>query len=330
MILVTGGTGFIGRAVVRHLVAAGYPVRILIRPSPRSPSLPVGVPVEVAVASLADLRGLRAALRGIDRIFHLAGGEGQGGRANLLTTDIQGTQNLARVASEAGIQRLIYVSHLSADRASAFPVLKAKGIAEEHIRRSGVPYTIFRSSVVFGPGDNFTTDLVKLLRMSPLVIPLPNRGRTLIQPLWIEDLVTCLLWSLENSAYVNQTYQIGGSEYFTLRQVVEILLSVIHRRRFIVPISMPYLRALTVLMEHITPNFPTSTFWVDYLAVNRTCEVDTLPRVFGLMPARFTYRLDYLIKPAWYMTLWQGLRQSMLDSTEKLNQVLHHQRSSRG
>jgi NADH dehydrogenase len=329
MILVTGGTGFIGRAVVRHLVAAGYSVRILIRPSPRSPSLPVGVPVEIAVASLADLRGLRAALRGVDMIFHLAGGEGQGGRANLSTTDIQGTQNLAQVANDAGIQRIIYVSHLSADRASAFPVLKAKGIAEEHIRRSGVPYTIFRSSVVFGPGDNFTTDLVKLLRMSPL-IPLPNRGRTLIQPLWIEDLVTCLLWSLENPAYVNQTYEIGGSEYFTLRQVVEILLSVIHRRRFIVPISMPYLRALTVLMEHIAPNFPTSTFWVDYLAVNRTCDVNTLPRVFGLMPARFTYRLDYLIKPAWYMTLWQGLRQSMLDSTEKLNQALQHLRSSRG
>jgi NADH dehydrogenase len=192
-----------------------------------------------------------------------------------------------------------------------------------------VPYTIFRSSVVFGPGDNFTTDLVKLLRMSPL-IPLPNRGRTLIQPLWIEDLVTCLLWSLDNPAYVNQTYEIGGSEYFTLRQVVEILLSVIHRRRFIVPISIPYLRALTVLMEHIAPNFPTSTFWVDYLAVNRTCDVNTLPRVFGLMPARFTYRLDYLIKPAWYMTLWLGLRQSMLDSTEKLNQALQHLRSSRG
>jgi NADH dehydrogenase len=330
MILVTGGTGFIGRAVVRHLVAAGYSVRILIRPSPRSPSLPVGVPVEVAVASLADLRGLRAALRGVDMIFHLAGGEGQGGRANLLMTDIQGTQNLAQVANDAGIQRIIYVSHLSADRASAFPVLKAKGIAEEHIRRSGVPYTIFRSSVVFGPGDNFTTDLVKLLRMSPLIIPLPNRGRTLIQPLWIEDLVTCLLWSLENPAYVNQTYEIGGSEYFTLRQVVEILLSVIHQRRFIVPISMPYLRALTVLMEHIAPNFPTSTFWVDYLAVNRTCDVNTLPRVFGLMPARFTYRLDYLIKPAWYTRLWLGMRQSMQEITEKLQRALQHLRSSRG
>ena len=310
MILVTGGTGFIGRALVRQLVDAGHEVRTLIRPSLRTPRLPKGVPVEVAVVSLSDVRGLRAALRGVDVIYHLAGGEGRGGGANLFETDIQGTRNLAEAASEAGVQHILYVSHLDADRASAFPVLKAKGIAEEHIRRSGIPYTILRTSIVFGPGDNFSTDLARLLRISPGFFLLPQDGEVRLQPLWIEDLVTCLLWSLENPNLINKTYEIGGSEYFTLRQIVEIILTVTGKRRLIFSASTPYLRALTVILENMLPNFPTSSFWLDYLATDRTCEVDTLPRIFGLMPARFTYRLNYLAKPNWVDQLKEKLQKT--------------------
>ena len=322
MILVTGGTGFIGRALIRHLFNAGHSVRTLIRPSPRTPLLPVGVPVEIAVASLNDERGLRAALRGVDVVFHLAGGEGEGGRANLSVTDIQGTKNLAQTAADAGIKRLIYISHLGADRASAFPALKAKGIAEDHIRRSGVPHTIFRSSIVFGLEDHFTNSLARLLRVSPGVFFLPGDGKTILQPLWVEDLVTCMVWSLEEVRYLNRTYEVGGSEYFTLRQIVEILMSLMHIQRWLAPVSPTFLRALTVVLETALPNFPTSAFWLDCLAVNRTCEVDTLPRYFGLMPARFTYRLEYLAHLPWYTTLMRRLRRRAAKSTEKLLESL--------
>ena len=145
MILVTGGTGFIGKALVRHLSEAGYPIRLLIRPSKRSPDLPKGVPVEVAVSSLTDARGLRSAMVGVDTVYHLAGVEWHGARASLMDIDIQGTQTVSLAAREAGVQRLFFLSHLGADRASAYPVLKAKAIAEEYIRRSGISYTIVRS-----------------------------------------------------------------------------------------------------------------------------------------------------------------------------------------
>jgi NADH dehydrogenase len=303
MILVTGATGFIGRALIRHLSTTGQQVRVLLRPSPQSPRIPKGVPVEVAVVSLNDERGVRAALRGVDHIYHLASASTLGRRGNLLTTDIEGTRTLAQAARDAGIQRFIYLSHIGADRASAFPIQKAKGIAEEHIRRSGVPYTIIRSSVLFGPEDRFTNNLAGILRVVPFIFPIPSDGRSLIQPLWVEDLVTCLVWTLDNPETINQTYEVGGGEYFTLRQVLETLMDVTRRRRLLVPLPVPWMRALLVMLDSLVPNFNISTYWLDYVAVNRTCPVDNLPRTFGLMPARFAYRLDYLARKPWYSIL---------------------------
>ena len=148
---------------------------MLLRPSPQSPRIPKGVPVEVAVVSLSDERGVRAALRGVDHVYHLASAESQGRKGNLFATDIEGTRTLARAAKDANIQRLIFISHIGADRASAFPIQKAKGIAEEHIRQSGVPYTIIRSSVLFGPEDRFTNTLVNFMRDHALHLSDPQR-----------------------------------------------------------------------------------------------------------------------------------------------------------
>ena len=294
MILVTGATGFIGRVLVRQLTESGQQVRVLLRPSPKSPRLPKGVSVEVAVVGLDDERGLRAAMRDVEQIYHLASAASLGRRGNLFKTDIEGTRTLAQVAASADIERFIYLSHIGSNRASAFPVHKAKGIAEEHIRKSGVPHTIIRSSVVFGPDDHFTTNFARLIRATPGILPIPGDGRSLLQPLWVEDLVTCMVWALQNPDMVNQTYDIGGGEYFTLRQIMETIMEVTHTRRLIMPLSPPYMRALFVILDAFTPGFNVPTYWIDYVATNRTCPVENLPRTFGLMPARFSYRLDYL------------------------------------
>lgn len=298
MILVTGGTGFIGKVLIRHLVETGKQVRTLLRPSPASPNLPKGVPVEVAVCSLRDERGLRAAMKGVDSIYHLAGAERLGSRADLGGVDVEGTRMVAEVAARAGVERVFYLSHLGADRASAFQVLKAKAIAEHHLINSGVSYTILRSGPAFGPGDQFTTSFARMLRMLPQVFLLPGDGKTLIQPIWVEDLVACMAWAMDDSEMANHVVSLGGVDYLSFKQVMETLMEATGLRRRLVSLSPPYLRGLALWAESNNKNFPLSIYWLDYLATDRTCPVDSITRLFGLMPARFHQQLDYLKPPA--------------------------------
>jgi len=309
VILVTGGTGFIGRSLIRQLTEAGYPVRLLIRPSPRSPNLPRGVPVEVALTTLNDERSLRAAMAGVDTVYHLAGVERRGAYADLMAVDIQGTQAVVNAAKDAGVGRFFFLSHLGADRASAYPVFKAKAIAEEFVRRGGVDYTILRTALVFGPNDGFTTGLAQLLQALPFFFLVPGEGDTLLQPLWVEDLATALLWALDDEATRNQVYSLGGPEYLTFNDVVYLVMEKLRLHRTPVYLKPPYLRGITVLLETLFPSLPVSVYWLDYLAANRTCSLDTLPRFFNLMPARMSHRLDYLHGVNWrrviLRTIWQ-------------------------
>lgn len=299
-----------GRTLTRHLVEAGHPVRLLIRPSLQSPAISTGTPVEVAISSLNDERGLRAAMVGIEAVYHMIGGEWRGVRSDLMKIDIQGTRSIAQAALDARVKRFFYLSHLGANRASAYPVFKAKAIAEEHIRRSGLDYTILRSAILYGPRDGFTTGIAKILASVPFVFFLPGEGNTLIQPLWVEDLATCLTWALDNDATHNQVIEIGGPEYIPFRQVVETVMEVSGLRSRLVSLKPPYLRALTVLLDHLLPNMPVSVYWLDYLAANRTCGLDVVPKIFHLMPSRFSQRLAYLSESKWHISLWQAIRKS--------------------
>jgi uncharacterized protein YbjT (DUF2867 family) len=294
MILVTGGTGFIGQALIRQLIASGYQVRTLIRPSQKTPNLPRGVPMDVVVSSLLDEKGVRAAMRDVDLVFHLVGGESRGATANLTASDVQTTQVVTRAGVAAGIQRLVYVSHLGADKSSAYPVMKAKGIAEGIIKTSGIDYTIFRSAIIYGPGDHFTESLRKILLAYPLLYVLPDNGYSQLQPFWIDDLVTCLVWSVEGISTKNRVIEIGGSENFSFRQISEMIKGRIGTRNVFFSIKSSYLRWITLTMASLRSGFPLSSFWLDYLAENHQCALDSATREFGILPARFTQKIDYL------------------------------------
>ena len=303
MILVTGATGFVGRALLPRLAEAGLELRCLVRPSRRSPRLPRGIPVQVSIASLADARGLRAALVGVDTLIHLAGAEWHGRRGDVFGVDAAGTRALVEAAREAGVGRIVYLSHLGADRASAYPVLKAKGIAEEFVRQSGLTYTIVRSTLLYGAEDVFLNVVAALVKLGPGLFLMPGDGRISLQPLWVEDLVTCLEWSLSDLTSLNQTIALGGPEFITFGQMVQTVMEVLGVRRLVIPVRPPFLRAGAWLMEQILPRSPLTTRWLDYLAVNRTCELTSVTQYFGLKPARFVNTVDYLRDKKWFIEM---------------------------
>jgi len=303
LILVTGATGFVGRALLPRLAEAGLELRCLVRPSRRSPRLPRGIPVQVSIASLADARGLRAALVGVDTLIHLAGAEWHGRRGDVFAVDAAGTRALVEAAREAGVGRIVYLSHLGADRASAYPVLKAKGIAEEFIRQSGLTYTIVRSTLLYGAEDVFLNVVAALVKLGPGLFLMPGDGRISLQPLWVEDLVTCLEWSLSDLTSLNQTLALGGPEFITFGQMVQTVMEVLGVRRLVIPVRPPFLRAGAWLMEQILPRSPLTTRWLDHLAVNRTCELTSVTQYFGLKPARFVNTVDYLRDKKWFMEM---------------------------
>lgn len=286
MILVTGATGFVGRALIERLTGAEHPVRILLTAARTSES---AWPPEVTIAqgSIHDLESLHQAMIGVHTIYHMASAQWWGRGRDLERVDLQGTANVITAARSARIGRLVVVSHLGAAPSSAYTLLRAKGQVEEMVRASGLAYTIFRSGIVFGPGDNFVNGIAMILRANPLIFLQPGQGESLLHPIYVKDLVEGLIRSLENLHSVDQTLEIGGPEYMTFNEMVRTVMRVTATRRVLVPVPPYLLRALTNISSRLIPYWPMTPQWMDILASNRTAPLGNMFDLFEVRPVRF-------------------------------------------
>lgn len=291
MILVTGASGFIGSALVAYLSERGLPVRALLRPSRYSPQLPRDIPVEVAVSSLQDERGIRAALKDVDCIFHLASSEKEGQQVDLDASDVKGLENLLLAAEQVGVERIFYLSHIGADKTSGFPAFRAKAIAEKMIQASKATATILRTSVIFGQRDGFLSYFARGVAASKILYFVPGSDDILMQPLWINDLIECLYLIYQTEEYAGKTYTVGGGEYFTFRAILQMIMDEIGKKRFLVPLAPAVLRARNLWFGESPTGSTLSTYWVDYLASDRTCSLDSLPHQFNILPGRFSEKM---------------------------------------
>ena len=246
-ILVTGGSGFVGRYLCRELKARGHSVTALSR-TPSDGDLPGGV--EKAMGDVTAYDSLVEPMRGQDVVVNLvalsplfkpSGGDEMHDRIHR-----QGTENVVRAAEEAGVEKILQMSALGADPDGATAYIRAKGAAERIVESSSLRYVIFRPSVIFGDGGEFVPFTKKLA--PPYLTPLPGGGKTRFQPVWIEDLVPMLADAIEDDAHDGGVYEIGGPERLTLAEVARQVHSSEGRPMTVLPVPMGLAKiGLTVL-----------------------------------------------------------------------------------
>jgi NADH dehydrogenase len=294
MLLVTGGTGFIGSNLVKRLLKNPFDTRLLVQPKKKTPLLPKNIPLDIAVSSLQDIRGLRAAMKEVELVIHLASAEHQGPSANLEEVDVDGTQNLIEACLDAEVKKIIFLSRIGADKFSTFPVMKAKGLAEDAIKKSGLTYTIIRLTDVYGKGDHFIHDLHQAIQFAPIVFPFPSSGKTALQPIWINDLVACLMLIMDEEPYDNRIIEFGGGEYYSIQKIVEMVMDNMKHRKLLLPVAPAYLRLINLWFKPYRGAFPLSTAWIDLLSIDRTCSLDSMSKLFRILPARFDHKVGLI------------------------------------
>ena len=249
MLLLTGATGTVGRAVLRRLTATGTPVRCLVR-DPRRLG-PERVHVQIALGDLGDHLSFRHALRGIDTVVHLASviRDQPGGSIEELSG--VATWRLVQAAERAGVQRFIFFSTLGASTRSRARLMRAKAIAEQAVVESKLEHTVFAPSIIYSPSDPY---MALLARMSWLpVMPIPGDGKAAFQPIWAEDVADCTVAALPGgpaaAQSVGERYELAGPDTLTHRQIVALALRSFRRRRRIVSIPIGVTRRLLAMVE---------------------------------------------------------------------------------
>jgi NADH dehydrogenase len=253
-VLVVGGSGFVGTALCRELSDRGHEVTALSR-SPEDADLPADV--STAMGDVTAYDSIETHFAGQDAVVNLvalsplfkpSGGDEMHDRIHR-----GGTENCVRAAEEHDVSRFVQMSALGADPNGQTAYIRAKGVAEELVRESGLDWVIFRPSVVFGDGGEFVPFTKKLA--PPYVTALPGGGKTRFQPIWIGDLAPMLADAVEDDAHVGDAYDIGGPEVLTLAEVAKLAHSADGRPVNVVPVPMG-LAGVGLSVAGKIPGFP--------------------------------------------------------------------------
>jgi NADH dehydrogenase len=235
LITVFGGSGFIGRHVVRALVKRGWRVRVAVRRPDLAFFLqPLGTVGQISPVQ-ANLRypdSVEAAMLGAQAAVNVVGIGMQSGPQTFDSVHVEGARAIAKAAAAHGVP-LVHVSGIGADAESSSPYIASKGLGEAATRQEAPQAMILRPSVVFGPEDKFLNRFGQLARFS-LALPLFGGGTTKLQPVYVGDVAQAVANSFEGQGKPGATYELGGPEVITLRQAVEFVCRTTERKRVLV------------------------------------------------------------------------------------------------
>ncbi|MGO9451988.1 MAG: SDR family NAD(P)-dependent oxidoreductase [Candidatus Binataceae bacterium] len=291
VIAIAGGSGFIGRAIVRRLAAiAGLTVRVISRNPDAARARLKDVRAEFVRGDITDPASLSDALAGAHCVVSSVQFDGypvENSRRGLTfeRIDLGATVALLGAAKKSGVAQFIYISGAAADENSAHPGFRAKGKAERAIRESGLTYTVLRPSLVYGPEDSVVNGLAKALRFAP-VFGVPGTGRQKVQPVFVEDVAACVALAIAGRGH-DGIYEIGGPDLMTFDALMQLIMEITGRWRPIFHIPEAMMRAAGAIAEKL-PKPMLSRDAVTFVTADNACDIGPLVKEFGiqLTPAR--------------------------------------------
>ncbi len=236
--VVFGGSGFVGRHVVRELTRRGWRVRVGVRRPHQAMHLkPMGVvgQVQLTQVNVRHEPSVEQAVRGADAVINLVGILHQEGAQKFNSVQVQGAANIASACASQNIERLIHLSAIGADAQSDSLYAQTKAEGEAAIRASVTGATIMRPSIVFGPEDDFFNRFAAMAQLSPF-LPLIGGGKTRFQPVYVDDVADAVCGALESAETIGQTYELGGPQIYSFKELMEVMLTEIRMKRFLVPV----------------------------------------------------------------------------------------------
>lgn len=295
MILVTGGTGFVGGYLIRRLRQEGLPVRALARhPDKVQPLKDLGI--EVVHGDISDKTSLEKAAEGVERVIHLVGIIQETPGVTFRGVHVEGTRNVIEAARKAGVRHFFYQSALGTRPGAKSEYHRTKWEAEELVRQSGIPHTILRPSLIYGSGDKFTIKLSEMLRRAP-VMPVIGSGQSRVQPIYIDDVVSCMVKVVIGDAFLNEIYEIGGPDQLTYKEVMTAIAEAMGLKRAAVHLPLFFMKPIAHALETVLSNPPLTTDQLIMLQEDNVCSMRDIRDAFGIEPLAFRVGLKKFIRP---------------------------------
>ncbi len=269
IITLVGGTGFVGRYVVKRLARAGYLVRVISRNPDKALHLKTaGTPAQIVLTygDLSKPETLEGKLTGSYAVVNLVGIMFESGRQNFATIHAQGAEKLAKLAKAAGAEAFIHLSAIGVDRAMKSKYARTKATGEQAVLAAFPGATILRPGIIFGPEDGFYNKFAAMAVFSPF-LPLIGGGKTRFQPVYVGDVAQAIFETIEDESVRGKIYELGGPSVYTFREILENILAIIDRKRLLLPVPFG-LASLLGFFTELLPNPPLTRDQVRLLEVD--------------------------------------------------------------